>query len=54
MPDVPIQYKALVDEVTLALVDVGALILPILGELGGESFTVEGNGVRVTVTKGAS
>ena len=54
--DVPIQYKKLVDTMTLALADAGDVVWAVVGELGGDRFECDrfecyGQRVTVTVTK---
>lgn len=49
-PDVPEQYKQLVDDVVVTLAHYGDMMWGLVSELGCNCFECEGKRARVTVT----
>lgn len=49
-PDVPLQYKQLVDDMTTTLAHYGDMVWGVVTELGCNSFECEGKRVKVRIT----
>lgn len=48
-PDVPEQYKQLIDDMTVTLAHYGDMVWGVVGELGGNRFECNGKHVKVIV-----
>lgn len=49
LPDVPVQYKALVDQSTLELMHAAETLMSLVEELGAESYECTGRQYSVTI-----